>query len=153
LAVAKALSMSGSDFTVTDTATGALVLRIDGMLFSLCRCCILVDADRCHVLGGGVAGARWWRRGVGPSAARRRGAVRRGAAAAPGRMARGQARPGGGARCGVARRRRRGAWRGAKRGQAARNIRRVSERKKLNRKANGCDGSVRQGTKDKLDVI
>ncbi|KAG2659230.1 hypothetical protein PVAP13_1KG363900 [Panicum virgatum] len=37
LAVAKALSMSGSDFAVTDAATGALVLRVDGVLFSLRR--------------------------------------------------------------------------------------------------------------------
>ncbi|KAG2534274.1 protein LURP-one-related 15-like [Panicum virgatum] len=45
LAVAKALSMSGSDFAVTDAATGALVLRVDGVLFSLRRRCVLVDAD------------------------------------------------------------------------------------------------------------
>jgi hypothetical protein len=37
LAVAKALSMSGSDFAVTDAATSALVLRVDGVLFSLRR--------------------------------------------------------------------------------------------------------------------
>ena len=50
LAVAKALSMSGSDFAVTDAATGALVLRVDGVLFSLRRRCVLVDADRRPVL-------------------------------------------------------------------------------------------------------
>ena len=50
LAVAKALSMSGSDFAVTDAATGALVLRVDGVLFSLRRRCVLVDADRLPVL-------------------------------------------------------------------------------------------------------
>ncbi|KAF8748244.1 hypothetical protein HU200_012987 [Digitaria exilis] len=50
LAVAKALSMSGSDFAVTDAATGALVLRVDGVLFSLRRRCLLVDADRRPVL-------------------------------------------------------------------------------------------------------
>ena len=50
LAVAKALSMSGSDFAVTDEATGALVLRVDGVLFSLRRRCVLVDADRRPVL-------------------------------------------------------------------------------------------------------
>lgn len=50
LAVAKALSMSGSDFAVTDAATGAPVLRVDGVLFSLRRRCVLVDADRRPVL-------------------------------------------------------------------------------------------------------
>ncbi|CAN6308751.1 unnamed protein product [Urochloa humidicola] len=50
LAVAKALSMSGSDFAVTDADTGALVLRVDGVLFSLRRRCLLVDADRRPVL-------------------------------------------------------------------------------------------------------
>lgn len=50
LAVAKALSMSGSDFAVTDAATGALVLRVDGVLFSLRRRCVLVDADKRPVL-------------------------------------------------------------------------------------------------------
>ncbi|CAL4928037.1 unnamed protein product [Urochloa decumbens] len=50
LAVAKALSMSGSDFAVTDADTGALVLRVDGVLFSLRRRCLLVDADRKPVL-------------------------------------------------------------------------------------------------------
>ncbi|CAN6297282.1 unnamed protein product [Urochloa humidicola] len=50
LAVAKALSMSGSDFAVTDADTGALVLRVDGVLFSLRRRCVLVDADRRPVL-------------------------------------------------------------------------------------------------------
>nr|AGT16996.1 hypothetical protein SHCRBa_063_N24_R_80 [Saccharum hybrid cultivar R570] len=50
LAVAKALSMSGSDFAVTDAATGALVLRVDGVLFSLRRRCVLVDADQRPVL-------------------------------------------------------------------------------------------------------
>lgn len=50
LAVAKTLSMSGNDFTVTDAATGAVVLRVDGVLFSLRRRCLLVDADRRPVL-------------------------------------------------------------------------------------------------------
>jgi hypothetical protein len=50
LAVAKALSMSGSDFAVTDAATGALVLRVDGVLLSLRRRCVLVDADQRPVL-------------------------------------------------------------------------------------------------------
>ncbi|KAK3148947.1 hypothetical protein QOZ80_3AG0210800 [Eleusine coracana subsp. coracana] len=50
LAVAKTLSMSGSDFAVIDKATGALVLRVDGVLFSLRRRCVLVDADRRPVL-------------------------------------------------------------------------------------------------------
>ncbi|KAL6636671.1 hypothetical protein ACP70R_024243 [Stipagrostis hirtigluma subsp. patula] len=50
LAVAKTLSMSGSDFAVTDADTGALVLRVDGVLFSLRRRCVLVDADRRPVL-------------------------------------------------------------------------------------------------------
>ncbi|CAN6291354.1 unnamed protein product [Urochloa humidicola] len=50
LAVAKALSMSGSDFAVMDADTGALVLRVDGVLFSLRRRCLLVDADRRPVL-------------------------------------------------------------------------------------------------------
>ena len=50
LAVAKALSMSGSDFAVTDAATGAPVLRVDGVLFSLRRRCVLVDADARPVL-------------------------------------------------------------------------------------------------------
>jgi len=48
--VAKALSMSGSDFAVTDAATGVLVLRVDGVLFTLRRRCVLVDADRRPVL-------------------------------------------------------------------------------------------------------
>ncbi|KAF0910988.1 hypothetical protein E2562_005378 [Oryza meyeriana var. granulata] len=50
LSVAKTLSMSGNDFTVTDAATGAVVLRVDGVLFSLRRRCLLVDADRRPVL-------------------------------------------------------------------------------------------------------
>lgn len=50
LAVAKTLSMSGNDFNVTDSATGAVVLRVDGVLFSLRRRCLLVDADRRPVL-------------------------------------------------------------------------------------------------------
>ncbi|XP_062212820.1 protein LURP-one-related 15-like [Phragmites australis] len=50
LAVAKTLSMSGSDFAVTDAATGALVLRVDGVLFSLRRRSVLVDADGRPVL-------------------------------------------------------------------------------------------------------
>ncbi|OEL18941.1 hypothetical protein BAE44_0020043 [Dichanthelium oligosanthes] len=65
LAVAKALSMSGSDFAVTDATTGVLVLRVDGVLFSLLRRCVLVDVDCRPVLSGGAAAA--------PSAARRRG--------------------------------------------------------------------------------
>ncbi|BAF13610.1 protein LURP-one-related 15 [Oryza sativa Japonica Group] len=50
LSVAKTLSLSGSDFTVTDAATGAVVLRVDGVLFSLRRRCLLADADRRPVL-------------------------------------------------------------------------------------------------------
>ncbi|XP_066347831.1 protein LURP-one-related 15-like [Miscanthus floridulus] len=50
LAVAKALSMSGSDFAVTDAATGALVLRVDGMVFSLRRRYVHVNADRRPIL-------------------------------------------------------------------------------------------------------
>jgi hypothetical protein len=50
LTAAKTLSMSGSDFAVTDAATGALVLRVDGVLFSLRRRWVLVDADRRPVL-------------------------------------------------------------------------------------------------------
>ena len=52
LAVAKALSMSGSDFAIMDAATSALMLRIDGMLFSLRQHCIIVDADFRPVLTG-----------------------------------------------------------------------------------------------------
>ncbi|KAL5217123.1 hypothetical protein ABZP36_017807 [Zizania latifolia] len=50
LSVAKTRSLSGNDFTVTDAATGAAVLRVDGVLFSLRRRCLLVDADRRPVL-------------------------------------------------------------------------------------------------------
>ncbi|CAD6267249.1 unnamed protein product [Miscanthus lutarioriparius] len=50
LAMAKALSMSSSDFTVMDAATGALVLRVDSVLFSLRRRYVLVNADRRPVL-------------------------------------------------------------------------------------------------------
>lgn len=50
LAVTKTLSMSGNDFTVTDAATGALLLRVDGVLFSLRRRCLLADAHRRPVL-------------------------------------------------------------------------------------------------------
>ncbi|KAL5210279.1 hypothetical protein ABZP36_005902 [Zizania latifolia] len=50
LEVAKTLSLSGNDFTITDAATGAVVLRVDGVLFSLRRRCVLVDADRRPVL-------------------------------------------------------------------------------------------------------
>ncbi|KAL5213662.1 hypothetical protein ABZP36_002814 [Zizania latifolia] len=45
LEVAKTLSLSGNDFAITDVATGAVVLWVDGVLFSLCRWCLLVDAD------------------------------------------------------------------------------------------------------------
>lgn len=50
LAVAKTISMSGNDFTVTDAATGDLLLRVDGVLFSLRRRCLLADAHRRPVL-------------------------------------------------------------------------------------------------------
>jgi uncharacterized protein YxjI len=50
LAVAKTLSMSGNDFTVTDAATGDVLLRVDGVLFSLKRRCLLADAHRRPVL-------------------------------------------------------------------------------------------------------
>jgi hypothetical protein len=50
LTAATTPSMTGRDFAVTDAATGALVLRVDGVLFSLRRRCVLVDADRRPVL-------------------------------------------------------------------------------------------------------
>ncbi|KAK1643035.1 hypothetical protein QYE76_060873 [Lolium multiflorum] len=50
LAVAKTISMSGNDFTVTDAATGDVLLRVDGVLFSLRRRCLLADAHRRPVL-------------------------------------------------------------------------------------------------------
>uniref|UniRef100_A0A0D9W0P5 Protein LURP-one-related 15 n=1 Tax=Leersia perrieri TaxID=77586 RepID=A0A0D9W0P5_9ORYZ len=50
LSVTKTLSMSGSDFTVTDAATGGVVLRVGGVVFSLRRRCLLLDADRRPVL-------------------------------------------------------------------------------------------------------
>ncbi|KAL5211516.1 hypothetical protein ABZP36_022363 [Zizania latifolia] len=45
LEVAKTLSLSGNDFTITDAATGTVVLQVDGVLFSLLRRCLLIDAD------------------------------------------------------------------------------------------------------------
>ncbi|KQK12487.1 protein LURP-one-related 15 [Brachypodium distachyon] len=50
LAVAKTLSVSGNDFTVTDAATGAVLLRVGGAVFSLRRRCLLADALRRPVL-------------------------------------------------------------------------------------------------------
>lgn len=50
LAVAKTLSVSGNDFTVTDAATGAVLLRVGGAVFSLRRRCLLADALRRLVL-------------------------------------------------------------------------------------------------------
>jgi hypothetical protein len=50
LSVAKTLSMSGNDFTVTDAATGDVLLRVGGVLFSLRRRCLLADAHRRPVL-------------------------------------------------------------------------------------------------------
>jgi uncharacterized protein YxjI len=50
LTAATTPSTPGKDFAVTDAATGALVLRVDGVLFSLRRRCVLVDADRRPVL-------------------------------------------------------------------------------------------------------
>ncbi|CAM0877268.1 unnamed protein product [Alopecurus aequalis] len=50
LAVAKTISMSGNDFTVTDAATGDVLLRVDGVLFSFRRRCLLADAHRRPVL-------------------------------------------------------------------------------------------------------